>query len=180
MNRQQRIAKALASLAPVGDNPSAEPAMDIAAQFDSAVRGPKKAVYLSPENMALYGVQAPQELEQVQNADGIGGSLFVRNEAMPELKRLAETGLSRERIIGQLTGSGNGKVMTPQTLAVQQRAPNGGVSQESFVNPQNLAEAIASMQGGPVEVTTPQEAIARREALVKRQRLVGALSKMRG
>lgn len=155
-----------AAPAPVADNPSAEPALDINAQMRDLAdtNNPRRAVYLSADNLK----QHPQAIHQtgmdyIPNVDGKGGALVLRRKDKIEFVNRVGKGEAIESVIGSMTLSGEGKKPNADTV-VQQKDADGAVTAESLV-PRNEAQAVAQkflQPGRTVEATTPEAALQRR------------------
>ena len=129
----------------IPDQPSAEPTADLKAQVadmkDPAT--PRKAVYLSKDNVANLG---PDELKALagdnivtKNFDRDGGVLISPNHS----ERSKATALRKangddmQATLGQLTGAGDGKA-ADQTAVVQGQTPEGAVASETTVAPHEV------------------------------------------
>lgn len=158
----------------IQDTPSAEPVTDLQAQI-ADMRDPttlRRAVYLSPDNVATLGPDGVAKLaegsKRIPNFDRKGGVLVVPDAATARMARdLRATEPDMQKVLGQLTGAGEGKA-PDQTLVVQGQTPQGAVASETMVRPDQVAAAVgrARAEGKAPVVTTPQAAIARRAALV--------------
>ncbi len=163
--------------APTADAPSAEPIADLTAQIADLASGSRQGVYLSPENIANVSanetfsssvqtaIGSVKGAEIVENVDGKGGVLAVKDKATADAVRFAlENGADVQKVIGKLTGAGTGKVPGADTV-VQQRTPEGAVTRETLV-PAAKAPAAAEELAAPgrtVETLPAEAAIARRE-----------------
>lgn len=166
-----------AAPAQVPDIPTAEPVSDLKAQVadmhDPAT--PRKAVYLSPDNVADLGTAGIKSLagdaKQIRNFDKKGGVLIVPDDAAAKAAReLRGAEPDMQKVLGQLTGAGDGK--TPEdTAVVQGQTPEGAVATEATVAPQEVPAAVqaAQDQGKTPVVTTPEAAVQRRAEMVATQ-----------
>lgn len=164
--------------AAVPDHPSAEPLTDLQAQIADMKdpNTPRKAVYLSPDNVATLGPAGIAKLadgaKQIRNFDRKGGVLIVPDVATARMARDLRTGEpDMQKVLGQLTGAGDGK-SPDKTAVVQGLSPAGAVASESAVRPGEIPGAVAwvAAEGKTPVVTTPEAAVVRRAALVGRER----------
>lgn len=171
--------------APVADRPSAEPVSDLTAQIEAMRAGERKGVYLSADNLANLNSE-PKFVEQISKAiqaaggavisDGSGGAIIA---ATSEIARAAKTELARgadpQAVIGDLTGAGSGKPAGAAAV-VQQKTPDGAVTRESLVTPDQVkaTEQAFAVPGKTVETVSPEQAIQRREDQIAAERAVVA------
>lgn len=176
----EEIAAASPVQAAQPDQPSAEPVSDITAQIDAMSRGERGGVYLSSAN--LSNVQGNPDFvnriadalnkaagaEIIENADGKGGILVTANKPVADLVRVALTqGVDTQALLGLITGAGTGKP-AGATAVVQQKTPDGAVTSESLVRPEQAPAVAAGMEkpDATVETVTPQQAIDRRDQMI--------------
>lgn len=169
-------AEGAGSPAQVPDQPSAEPVHDLKAQVADMkdANTPRKGVYLSSDNVAQLGPKGVAELadgaKQIRNFDKKGGIMLVPDVDTARAARdLKAKEPDMQKVIGQLTGAGDGKA-PDQTAVVQGQTPEGAVATETAVAPHEVPAAVAEAQaqGKTPVVTTPEEAVARRAALVNK------------
>jgi hypothetical protein len=165
--------------ASVPDQPSAEPPSDLKAQV-AEMKDPasdRNHVYLSSDNVAnLGGLDGVKKLADgavvTNNFDRNGGALISVNhsERSKATALRKSNGDDMQATLGALTGAGEGKSLD-QTAVVQGQTPEGAVVKESAVAPADVPAAVAAVQDAGHEpvVTTPDEAVARRAALVEHE-----------
>lgn len=164
---------------PVADKPTAEPPSDLRAQV-AEMKDPasdRSHVYLSKANVDNLGGMA--EVKKLAggavvtlNFDRAGGTLLsanhsVRSKATALRKK---NGDDMQATLGALTGAGDGK--TPdKTAVVQGQTPEGAVVKEASVAPAEVPAAVEAVKAAGHEpvVTTPDDAVARRAALVEHE-----------
>lgn len=154
------------------DQPSAEPPGDLQAQMEDLIAGNRDAVYISPDqDPRTYSV--PDTLIEMEDVDGRGGSLIVRDEqtALDARARISQ-GESRQAVIGSLVGAGEGKPTNPASRVVQLLDEQGNVVRESVVATPAEAEALGvawskekENKGRRVAIMSPREALERRKTL---------------
>lgn len=160
----------------VTDSPTAEPIKDLVAQAKDLVdpKNDRKAVYLSPDNVANLKAQ-PAFVDQLakalsgnaevlENVDGKGGALIVADDATKAtVEKAQRAGRNMESVIGGLTGSGTGKKPNADTV-VQQTTKDGAVTRETAV-PASEAKAAADAMASPgrkVRQMAPEDVLDRR------------------
>lgn len=163
----------------VSDKPSAEPPSDLKAQVADMKSSDtdRKHVYLSADNVAnLGGIEGVKKLADgavvTNNFDRNGGALISVNHS----ERSKATALRKangddmQATLGKLTGAGEGKA-PDQTAVVQGQTPEGAVVKESAVAPADVPAAVEAVKAAGHEpvVTTPEDAVARRAALVEHE-----------
>lgn len=166
------------SVPPTLDSPSAEPAADLDAQLQDLVNAehPRKGVYLSPANVQQYGFTTPPPgLAAIRNADGQGGILLAKPHDANAFQERLRKGEPRDKLIGEFTLAGEGKPVTDNPVVVQQKTADGAVTRETVVDgndPDTVVDVRdqLSQPGRVVEVTTPQDALARRAAMLAQAR----------
>lgn len=166
-----------ASASPIKDTPSAEPRRDLEAQVADMKNPntPRKAVYLSADNVAQLGPEGIKALADgavvTKNFDRNGGVLISPDHSeRSKATALRKAEPDMQKVLGQLTGAGDGK-SPDQTQVVQGQTPEGAVATETAVAPHEVAGAVAdaTAQGHTPIVTTPEAAIARRADEVKNE-----------
>lgn len=175
---------------PTRDTPSAEPELDLMAQVRDLAdeTNPRKAVFLSAANLeanpALLKGEELKGFAKIPNADGRGGTLVMKLRDAQEFREAVAAGEPRDAVIGRLTRSGDGKPETDNPVVVQQKDAQGAVTAESVVdgNDEAAIQAAAAeyeQDGRDVEVTSPQEVLARREAATRSVKAVQDINKIK-
>ena len=166
------------------DTPTAEPAKDLRAQFTDMKdkKTPRQGVFLSTDNLAnmetAKGADALSVRSQLNGAKKNGrtvetpnGLLIVKDAetAKAVTARLAG-GEDPQSVIGSLTGAGAGKT-EDMTAVVQGHDENGAVATESAVKPEDVPMAAQKVvdQGKTPVVTTPEDALARRDQEIQNE-----------
>lgn len=166
-----------AAAKPVVDEPSAEPVADLAAQIADMhdEKTARKGVYLSPANLKAHGglegakALAPNA-QVINNFDKKGGALIVKNQSEKvKAFNLRKKEPDMQKVLGALTGAGQGKPTVANAPVVQGVTADGAVATESAVAPAEVAAKVAQVaaEGKTPVVTTANEAVARREQLVR-------------
>jgi len=169
------------------DFPSAEPVSDIEAQILSMRAGERDGVYLSADNVENLQSQ-PEFVNRiaealnsvdgakiVQNVDGKGGIMVAANaDVARNIEKAVKSGVDVQTVLGEATGAGTGKAVDA-TAVVQQKTPEGAVTRESLVTPDQVAatEKEFAGPGKTVETVTPEQAIARREEKIAEEKQTG-------
>lgn len=169
------------------DFPSAEPVSDIEAQILSMRAGERDGVYLSADNVENLQSQ-PEFVNRiaealnsvdgakiVQNVDGKGGIMVAANaDVARNIEKAVKSGVDVQTVLGEATGAGTGKAVDA-TAVVQQKTPEGAVTRESLVTPDQVAETEKefAQPGKTVETVTPEQAIARREEKIAEEKQTG-------
>ena len=158
------------------DQPTAEPFGDLMAQAkDLADAGniQRQALYLPEASVAALDERQARQLRQVlgegraviEDFAGDGGYLIVKSqEVLEAAEKARDAGVPVQTIIGVLTGSGVGKP-AGGTAVVQQTTPQGDVTRERVVTPDEMRQVMAefAQRGRDVRAVAPQEVLARRE-----------------
>jgi hypothetical protein len=162
----------------IPDHPSQEPLKDIQAQRAELDKGTRKGVYLTADNVKALGKEGVKALAgdkpATMNFDGKGGAMIFTSvgDRMRAGKAKAKLGAEgdMQALIGELTGAGKGKT-ADQTAVVQGHTPDGAVASESMVKPSEVAAKVEEVKAAGHEpvVTTPQEAVARREEVIAQE-----------
>lgn len=164
----------------VPDKPTAEPPSDLKAQV-ADMKSPdtdRKHVYLSKDNVDnLGGMDGVKKLADgavvTNNFDRNGGALISVNhsERSKATALRKKNGDDMQATLGALTGAGEGKA-PEQTQVVQGQTPEGAVVKESAVAPADVPAAVQAVQdaGQTPVVTTHEEALGRREAMVAHEK----------
>ena len=178
--------------AAVPDTPTAEPVKDLKAQIADMKdkNTPRQGVFFSTENLAALQQAkgsdalsvrgtlnaAKQNGRQVQTPNGV---LIVKNaeiakNAQSEIQAYVDSGVPEraQEVIGRLTGAGEGKT-ADMTAVVQGHTPEGAVAIEGAVKPEDVPGAVQKVvdQGKTPVVTTPEEALARRETEINNEQV---------
>ncbi len=171
------------------DAPSAEPVSDIEAQILSMRAGERDGVYLSaanvenlqsqPEfvNRIAEALNSAEGAQIVQNVDGKGGIMVAANaDVARNIEEAVKAGVDVQTVLGEATGAGTGKP-ADATAVVQQKTPEGAVTRESLVTPDQVAETEKEFAGPAktVETVTPEQAIARREEKIAEEKQTGPM-----
>ena len=171
------------------DAPSAEPVSDIEAQILSMRAGERDGVYLSaanvenlqsqPEfvNRIAEALNSAEGAQIVQNVDGNGGVMIAANaDVARQVEKAVKAGVDVQTVLGEATGAGTGKP-ADATAVVQQKTPEGAVTRESLVTPDQVAETEKefAVPGKTVETVTPEQAIARREEKIAEEKQTGPM-----
>lgn len=169
------VAPAVAPKAQV-DEPSAEPVADLAAQIADMhdATTARKGVYLSAANLKAHGgLEGAKALapgaQVVNNFDKKGGALIVKNQSEKvKAFNLRKKEPDMQKVLGALTGAGQGKPAVANAPVVQGVTPDGAVATESAVAPAEISAKVAQVaaEGKTPVVTTADQAVARREQLV--------------
>lgn len=160
----------------VPDHPSAEPVKDLQAQVEALGKGQRKGVYLSKANVDALGPDGVKALvgdkPASMNFDGKGGVMIfdAPGTRMKAGKAKKAEGADLQKIIGELTGAGEGK-KPEQTAVVQGQTPEGAVASESAVTPAEVPAKVEEVKAAGHEpvVTTPEAAVARREEEIAKE-----------
>lgn len=166
---------AAAKPAPSQQQKSAEPIGDIDLQMRDLAdpNNPRKGVLLSTEdfaaNPALLESAELKKYGKREDADGRGGVLVGTLRTLQWFDQQLKAGVSRDELIGRITRAGTGLPQTDNPAVVQQKDEEGNVAAETVVdgNDQASIEAAAAeyeQEGRTVEVNTPDDVLARREA----------------
>lgn len=155
------------------DEPTAEPIRDLKAQAED-LRNPdngRAAVWLPKPSADALSRDKSASSEvlgsgvAIEDFDGKGGTLIARDEqAAQDAIARRDDGVPIQTIVGEMTGSGTGKLPNADTV-VQQLTKDGAVARESAV-PADQAEATAQSFAAPdrdVWVGTLSEALAKRD-----------------
>ena len=162
---------------PFPDHPSHEPIADILAQLlDSADRGTKRTGVLVPHG----NPSSPLLDAAIKSAQSSGRALPVETGVLvlntPKAAQSAHfalsSGIPSQKVIGMVTGAGEGK-SSDQTAVVQGTTPAGAVVSESMVRPHEVPAKIEEVgrEGKTAVVTTPEAAISRRLSLLMTEKL---------
>ncbi len=160
------------------DTPSAEPLSDIAAQrrdLDDP-QNARNAVWLpaaTVNHLSKLGKlsEVISHYPAVHDFDRRGGILIAKTLKVARVaKEERNAGRPIQSIIGRFTGAGTGKP-ADATHVVQQIDERGNVTRERAVAEKDIdkARAALSKSGRTVRVVTPEEAIARRAELVRKE-----------
>ena len=158
------------------DFPSAEPVGDLNAQLADMgnPRTRRTGVFLSHANLSNLASQgtglvraqvaaATREGRAVQTPAGL--LLLASPGAAAAARERLANGENPQVVVGAATGAGTGKT-ADQTLVVQGHTPTGAVAVEGSVTPAQVKSRSADVaaQGYHPVITTPDAAVARREA----------------
>jgi muramidase (phage lysozyme) len=164
------------------DRPTAEPFKDLLAQASDLrdAKHPRQAVWLPKSSVDSLD---PDQLRRIQaagyvikNFDRAGGTLVAKNKAAANIfRRSRDMGLAplkdeasrnafMQQLIGSVTGAGTGKPAAA-TSVVQQVTPEGDVTRETAVTPEQVkgAEEELAAPGRDVRTVTTEAALQRRE-----------------
>ncbi len=151
------------------DNPSREPVRDIDAQIEAMDRGEREGVYLSAANLEGLTIDLGERVVE-ENFDDKGGLvIFADQGAANSALEAKRRGMSMQQILGAITGSGDGKSMSPDAVVVQQLDETGSVVRESQVANEAEAEKVAAEWGDNTQILSQEDAIARRESMIARE-----------
>lgn len=164
---------------------TAEPTSDIAGQVKDMYRpqSKRRGVYVSPDTVAKMKAEGSYDaLLRVgvvrENFDGQGGTLIVRsNKDLQEAEAARDGGnVDMQAIVGALTGAGVAKPDVPKPAVVQRKDETGAVVQQTAVSPAaaQAAAMTAGLQPGTVEVVSPEQAMAERDAKVAAEQAAAA------
>jgi GGDEF domain-containing protein len=184
-----KVQPAPAAATSIPDQPTAEPAKDIRAQFRDMndPKTPRVGVFLSTDNLnnSMGGLTADHVsvASSLSNATKQGrtvamdnGTLVLKTKAGAEaVQKRLDAGEDPQAVIGSVTGAGPGKA-ADQTAVVQGHTPDGAVATETTVKPSEVPQAAqkAIDQGKTPVVTTPEAALARRESEIAKEQQPGA------
>lgn len=159
---------------------STEPTSDVAGQLKDMwnAKTKRRGVYLSPATVAKMRQEGTYEKATGQgqveeNFDGQGGTLIVKSKKDLDEARAARDGgqTDMQAIVGTLTGAGVAKPNVAKPAVVQRKDENGAVVQQTAVPQEAVQQTVqeVAQQPGTVEVVTPEQALAEREAKVQEE-----------
>lgn len=157
---------------PIPDTPTPEPAKDLKAQWTdmNAAATPRSGVLVPKgQDTAIVDKAFQQAKDQGRTVDLPQGTLVLKNKTeFLKAKAALDAGQDPQQVIGRVTGAGEGK-QPDQTAVVQGQTKDGAVAIEGMVKPEDVAAKVAEVQaqGKQPVVTTPKDAIERRQAEIQ-------------
>ena len=127
------------------DRPTEEPLRDIQAQLAAMDRGERDGVYITAETLKRNPDLLNREQgATIRNFDGKGGAVVFKDKKTADKWRTKRppSGESLQKILGAITGAGEGKPVSPTSVTLQQLDDDGNVERESLVASQEEAEAL--------------------------------------